>query len=774
MIAKRIASDPKSKPGPAGYARLARYIVDARGKDDPRTWQATADYILDANHSGAKVGGVRVTNCGADDPALATLEIMATQQKNTRSKREKIYHLVFSFPEGERPPLATLHAIEDRLCEAIGMAHHQRISAVHVDTAQLHVHVAINKVDPYTFRNIEPFYDKRRLMEECDRLEQRFGLQRTNHGITQEQDNERRHERIRFEPTTNDAHRIALLRKSYAQAMAEGDEAESIDAVRDLSSVDVVRTPSRSPDVLLQASQDEHMDQPEAARSELLRRLRNGSGRPGGETIRINGPAGDFEANAGIESLIGFAKRTLVGELSRCGSWKDAHEACARHGVELRLRGAGLVVVDPAARVGARASSIDRGLSLGQLQKRWGAFEPSAERPATPRRTRPLHGGGGTPALHARYTAERSQAQAQRAHALRTLREKHAAERDALAAHYKAKRRALLSLKGGLASLRPSHREKGARPQGAPAPVRAAVITQIRALAAERAREAAALRTRHAAERAEAAKAAPLPGWQDWLRAQADRGDPTAARTLRTRQAKQERWLADWISAQDAASASAAARADLSPSTDKRGRVVYRLADGGRVVDAAQGVRVAKTTDAAAFLALELATKRYAGQALQIDGSDAFKRAVVRTAAEKRLDVRFADPALAAMFAAARKPQPAAPTSPPPKPVEPAPPAASALADYVAERNAHRAPTSTIGYYRPWAGSDAGPAVYRGRRRLSDGSECVLLERDGTMLVMGVTSNQAARASTWKLGTSVTVDARGRFTHVATRTGPNR
>lgn len=182
MIAKRITS----KAAKPRIARLVRYVVAAQGGIDPRSWSRTADYMLSSGTSsrGEKVGGVRVTNCHTDDPAAATTLIEATQASNKRSKTDKTYHLVFSFPPGEQPAIEVLHKIEDELCAAIGYADHQRISAVHIDTDHLHVHVAINKVHPKGLQNIEPYYDKKKLMETCERLELEHGLQRTNHGLT--------------------------------------------------------------------------------------------------------------------------------------------------------------------------------------------------------------------------------------------------------------------------------------------------------------------------------------------------------------------------------------------------------------------------------------------------------------------------------------------------------------------------------------------------------------------------------------------------------------
>lgn len=185
MIAKRIPARTQGR----GFGGLARYVVDAKGQPSPETWTRTADYILDTAHGGAKVSGVRVTNCDTDDAALATAAVLAVQDQydhrpGRKSAASRSYHLVISFPPGERPPAHVLRAVEDELVRAIGYGQHQRLSAIHNDTDHLHIHVAINKVHPGTLRNVEPYYDKRRLMEACEALELRYGLTRTNHGAT--------------------------------------------------------------------------------------------------------------------------------------------------------------------------------------------------------------------------------------------------------------------------------------------------------------------------------------------------------------------------------------------------------------------------------------------------------------------------------------------------------------------------------------------------------------------------------------------------------------
>ncbi|WP_375678743.1 MULTISPECIES: TraI/MobA(P) family conjugative relaxase [unclassified Bartonella] len=179
MIAKRV----ERKKATSNMARLARYIMDLDGGVLPRDWKLTSDYILDSNiQNSKKVASVRVTNCHTDDPVMATEFILKTQDQNKKSKTDKTYHLVLSFPAGETPEREILYAIEDKFCAALGYENHQRISAIHKDTDNLHVHIAINKINPENFRNHEPFFDKRTLMKTCQKIEQEYNLINTPHG----------------------------------------------------------------------------------------------------------------------------------------------------------------------------------------------------------------------------------------------------------------------------------------------------------------------------------------------------------------------------------------------------------------------------------------------------------------------------------------------------------------------------------------------------------------------------------------------------------------
>lgn len=171
MIAKRV----KKKKGCCGIERLTRYILDI-GSNEEALWVLPPEYSSDT-----KLASHRITGCEAAIPGLAIAEMKATQAQNTRVKGDKTYHLIISFPEGEHPTQTQLDDIEDSFCEALGFGEHQRISAVHQDTAYRHIHVAINKIHPTKLTCHEPYRDYKTLANVCETLEVKHGLRRDNH-----------------------------------------------------------------------------------------------------------------------------------------------------------------------------------------------------------------------------------------------------------------------------------------------------------------------------------------------------------------------------------------------------------------------------------------------------------------------------------------------------------------------------------------------------------------------------------------------------------------
>lgn len=139
------------------------------------------DYITDEQSKRERVEFVNVTNCHTDDPAMAILEVMNTQSRNIRTTDDKTYHLIVSFRAGENPDADTLRAIESRICAGLGYGEHQRVSALHTDTDNVHLHIAINKIHPTRFTIHTPYNDHKTLGALCERLERDYGLEPDNH-----------------------------------------------------------------------------------------------------------------------------------------------------------------------------------------------------------------------------------------------------------------------------------------------------------------------------------------------------------------------------------------------------------------------------------------------------------------------------------------------------------------------------------------------------------------------------------------------------------------
>ncbi|MGE0471959.1 MAG: TraI/MobA(P) family conjugative relaxase [Nitrospira sp.] len=141
------------------------------------------DYLTNTQGRQERVGEITLTNCQSDRHEAVSLEMLNTQSLNTRAQSDKTYHLIISFRPGEFPSAQTLRAIEDRVCHRLGFGAHQRVSVLHHDTNNVHLHLAINKIHPTRYTLHEPYKAYRAFGELCDSLEEAFHLQRDYHQV---------------------------------------------------------------------------------------------------------------------------------------------------------------------------------------------------------------------------------------------------------------------------------------------------------------------------------------------------------------------------------------------------------------------------------------------------------------------------------------------------------------------------------------------------------------------------------------------------------------
>ena len=248
-------------------------------------YRALALYIADANHEGEKTLYAWHEAFQAEDYASGIIEAAATQEMNTRTGKEKTYHLLISFrPEDEAKLTPEIfHEIEKELAKSLGFEEHQRHCGVHKNTDNLHLHIAYNMIHPEKFTRHEPFRDFYKLSEACRKLEQKYGL-----------------------------------------ALDKGAE----------------------PDIK--------------------------------KDSKTNARAQALEAHSGQESLDSYIKRhkyDIISTLEGSKNWAELHQVFLKYGLELKPSANGLTIKDRHGKHHAKASAVDRGLSKGHLEKRFGLFQ---------------------------------------------------------------------------------------------------------------------------------------------------------------------------------------------------------------------------------------------------------------------------------------------------------------------------------------------------------------------------------------------------------------
>ena len=508
MIAKHV---PMKVARKSGFASLLAYLADAQAKRE-------------------RVGCVTVTNCQSDQAAVAVTEILNTQAQNQRALSDKTYHLILSFPGGEEPPPAVLQAVEARICHGLGYGAHQRISVVHHDTDNLHVHIAINKIHPTRYTIHQPYRDHATLGQLCAALEDEFGLQRDNH-----------------------------------QARQTGAASRAM----------------------------------------------------------------DMERHAGIESLLGLVRRACHAQMREATSWEELHGVLLTHGLALRERGNGLVILaDDGTAV--KASSVHRDCSRARLEARLGPFTPgpagTGGHPSQAGQIRqPLRLRVETAALYALYQEQQQESVQVCAGALAGGRVQHKRLIAEAKRRGRLKRAAIRMLACGPFTKRILH-----------AAAAKTLMADIERINGGYLAERRAIRSQHG-----------RLAWADWLRTRAGAGDAQALSALRARGGKQGlagNTLAGGPLASEASGPQAPGglRQD---SVTKHGTLIY-CAGATTIRDDGHKLKITRgATQAGLLLALDMAVARY-GRCLHIGGSAAFQDQVIQAAAAAHLAVTFDDAVL--------------------------------------------------------------------------------------------------------------------------------
>lgn len=634
MISKKITRR-KNRSDPA---RLISYILDAKNQADPVLWMSPEEFQLSQLHGDNKLAFFRMNNCEAGVPGMAMAEMLATQKHNTRSKADKLYHLMISFPAGEIPTPEQLIDIEDSMCQALGYSEHQRVSAVHQDTENAHIHIVINKIHPTRFTCHEPYRDYYTRDKVCQEMESKHGLMQDNHGNRRKQSNKARE---------MEAH--------------QKDSASLLSWVRE-----------KTGDALQEC----------------------------------------FEA---------------------AQSWQPLHQLLASFNLEIKPHGAGLVIVDTISHIAVKASSVSRVLSIKSLTEKWGVYEPPTQiqAPSAIQYQKKSPSRLSSAPLYAEYQLARQESLTAKKTEKSALYAEQSTFREKNKAWYAARRKLIKDN-----------------------PLLSANEKRIEYKALYSRQQQERLNLRDEGQKAHQlinANFSPLI-WDSFLQSKAQEGNPDALSLLRRKAQINNVPSGNWVHLNTKKPDITTVVLPSHPyQVDQRGNVHYTVADGGTVIDKTSGIEVDKITQEAAFLALSLASSRFAGRPLVVSGEDSFKQRLIACVIERGLDIHFSDPK---MEQKCQKKQTIFNDMPPVVRVS------QALLAYVDARNQLRERIPSIKLHRLWRAEDAGEFVYQGTRKLADGSEAIILEKEGIMLVKPV--NRMMQPTKMKIGQVLTLDKKGR------------
>ncbi|MGE9765316.1 TraI/MobA(P) family conjugative relaxase [Pseudomonas sp. PDM20] len=371
--------------------------------------------------------------------------------------------------------------------------------------------------------------------------------------------------------------------------------------------------------------------------------------------------AQDMERHAGIESLVSWVRGECLDQLKAASSWRDLHKVFAEHGLELKERGAGFVLLSNDG-TAVKASTVSRDLSKSKLEGRLGAFEalpqrhtgarlaPQVKRPGIGRpgskpppfrkgrlhsissvgtlkvgpsrryTKRPLSMAGGGSTLYARYMDEQAAVRHEKRRSLEQLR----ASRD----------RAISLAKNASAMKRNAIKLTRANALAKKALYRSAHSTLAAEMEKAKRDYTRAVEQLHVTHRTRQ--------WKDWLQSKAKAGDEAALDALR-----KQKW-ANGIQGDSLRGSGLKAEASVTPvqqHVTKEGTLIYSFGKSS-IRDDGSRLQISTGADYAGVeVALRMATARY-GQQINVEGTDLFKELVAQTAALRNLPITFEDPAL--------------------------------------------------------------------------------------------------------------------------------
>ena len=587
-------------PGKSPFADLVNYVAreaDGKGREVDKEEMGVLNLDVDVEDL---------------DLVIKQMDMAAAKTaKNGKFKGDPVYHLILSWQEGDKPTPKQVEESVQHTLKALGMEECQAVWAIHHDTDNDHVHIAVNRVHPEKGLVMGPPRRDYHVIDKAMReLELIHGFRRDNGPyVTLD--------------TDNGPQIVRMSRKERAEKglLKHGDEIGP-------------RT------------------------TQAAKAAERSQGAPSFQEWAQRDPA--------------VALRDALANPD--ATWQDLHDALAPYGMVIQTKGTGMVVtteLEKGCRLQGRVlacpiSKLDRNFTKMRLEQRLGTFTPPSpsfsQKPATTTYADFLHEaqsghqqdgpaphdgdapgrdapGGDDNGQRARRRAERQKAredlhiryQADQQRIKDTRRD----ARKALLARQKAEREAQRQDHKGRKSLFITHKI-------ATGTCSRQTATSLWAFTA--ASEKEALQKRHLKER----HALPRTMvWRDWLEQQAappieDEAAKAALRGIRYRERRNDNQKKNGIEGEEL-DALKPVLSKLRHEIDHRRQLIhYRDAQGRDLfTDTGPRIDVHDRAESTVEAALRIAAQKYG--AVDITGSAAFREQAARAAACLGIEVRDAD-----------------------------------------------------------------------------------------------------------------------------------
>ncbi|MES4086610.1 IncI1-type relaxase NikB [Escherichia coli] len=166
------SSSQAEQPHRSRFSRLVDYATRLRNE----SFVALVDVMKDGCEWVNFYGVTCFHNCTSLETAAADMEYIARQAHYAKDDTDPVFHYILSWQSHESPRPEQIYDSVRHTLKSLGLADHQYVSAVHTDTDNLHVHVAVNRVHPETGYLNRLSWSQEKLSRACRELELKHGF----------------------------------------------------------------------------------------------------------------------------------------------------------------------------------------------------------------------------------------------------------------------------------------------------------------------------------------------------------------------------------------------------------------------------------------------------------------------------------------------------------------------------------------------------------------------------------------------------------------------